>query len=283
MSCDIIGMIGGVGCVIQGGSVMESYQFEILDQYFSVIVTIPHISIKSQSLCIPTYFSVYLKPQEVITMHKIHKYWKPSYLADDGICHRDVTWSWLVPSLIFEFDRLITYEVSEMGLDVCCWPSTQSNFWLWQAFNSIQIHPTLNLRPGLNSAALSTYIVKFPAFKLVSFMAYTYNIRGRQDGTRCPPSAWPCDSPHHSPTAPQPHNLTATLTLSTFNLISINCANVWLHTLNVVEGFNVNCIKIYSIILSVTCHGLRNFPPLIHIPSYPFMNCQNPASYYFLS
>ena len=24
---------------------------------------------------------------------------------------------------------------------------------------------------------------------------------------------------------------------------------------------NVNCIKIHSIILSVTCHGLRNFPP----------------------
>ena len=34
--------------------------------------------------------------------------------------------------------------------------------------------------------------------------------------------------------------------------------------------------KIYSIILSVTCHGLRNFPPLIHIPSKPVMNFQNP-------
>ena len=78
MSCDVIDVTytGGVGCVIQGGSVMESYQFEILDQYFSVIVTIPHISIKTQSLCIPTYFSVYLKPQEVIIMHKIHKYLK---------------------------------------------------------------------------------------------------------------------------------------------------------------------------------------------------------------
>ena len=205
-------MIGGWGCVIQGGSVMESYQFEILDQYFSVIVTIPHISIKSQSLCIPTYFSVYLKPQEVIIMHKIHK-WKPSYLADDDVRHHDVTRSWPVPSLIFEFDRLITYEVGEMGLDICHWPGP----------------------------------VMAPA------------------------------------TVPQPHSLTATLTLSTFNLISINYANVWLHTLNVVEGFNVNCIKIYSIILSVTCHSLRNFPPLIHIPSYPFMNFQNPASYYFLS
>ena len=41
--------------------------------------------------------------------------------------------------------------------------------------------------------------------------------------------------------------------------------------------------KIHSIILSVTCHGLRNFPPLIHIPSCPFMNFWNPKSYYFLS
>ena len=45
---------------------------------------------------------------------------------------------------------------------------------------------------------------------------------------------------------------------------------------------NVNWEKIHSIILSVTCHGFRNFPQLIHIPSYPFMNFQNPASYYCL-
>ena len=29
---------------------------------------------------------------------------------------------------------------------------------------------------------------------------------------------------------------------------------------------NVNWEKIHSIILSLTCHGLRNFPLLIHIP-----------------
>ena len=46
---------------------------------------------------------------------------------------------------------------------------------------------------------------------------------------------------------------------------------------------NVNCISIYPIILSVTCHGLINFPSLIHFPSYPFVNFQNPISYYFLS
>ena len=44
---------------------------------------------------------------------------------------------------------------------------------------------------------------------------------------------------------------------------------------------NVNWEKIHSIILSVTCHGLRNFPWLIHIPSKPVMNCWNPMSYYF--
>ena len=47
-----------------------------------------------------------------------------------------------------------------------------------------------------------------------------------------------------------------------------------------VEGFNVNCIKIYSTILSVTCHSLRNFAPLIHIPTNPFVNFQNPMSNY---
>ena len=159
MSCDIIGMMRG-GVCYTGGSVMESYQFEILDQYFSVIVTIPHISIKTQSLCTPTYFSVYLKPREVIIMHKIHKYLK-TFLSS----RQRRPWHHTIMA------------------------SAQSNFWLWQAFNSIQIHPTLNLRPGLNSAAFSTYIVKFPAFKLVSFMAYTYNIWGQWDRTRRPLSA----------------------------------------------------------------------------------------------
>ena len=32
---------------------------------------------------------------------------------------------------------------------------------------------------------------------------------------------------------------------------------------------NVNWEKIHSIILSVTCHGLRTFPLLLHIPSNP--------------
>ena len=45
----------------------------------------------------------------------------------------------------------------------------------------------------------------------------------------------------------------------------------------------LNWEKIHSIILSVTCHGLRNFPPLIHIPLKLFVNFQNPTSYYFLS
>ena len=49
------------------------------------------------------------------------------------------------------------------------------------------------------------------------------------------------------------------------------------------KKLNVYWEKIHSIILSVTCRGLRNCTPLIHIPSYPFMNFRNPVSYYFLS
>ena len=40
--------------------------------------------------------------------------------------------------------------------------------------------PTLNLRPGMNAAAFSTYIINFSEFKLVSFMAYTYNMNMTQ-------------------------------------------------------------------------------------------------------
>ena len=76
---------GGVGCVIQGGVCHGKLPVWIFDQYFSVIVTIPHISIKTESLCIPTYFSVYLKPQEVIIMHKIHKYLK-TFLSSRRRC-----------------------------------------------------------------------------------------------------------------------------------------------------------------------------------------------------
>ena len=33
-----------------------------------------------------------------------------------------------------------------------------------------------------------------------------------------------------------------------------------------------NIKLIDSIVLFVTCHSLRNFPPLIDIPPYPFVN-----------
>ena len=46
---------------------------------------------------------------------------------------------------------------------------------------------------------------------------------------------------------------------------------------------NVNWKRIQSVILSLTCHSLINFPPLMHIPSYAFMNFWNPTIYYFLS
>ena len=49
------------------------------------------------------------------------------------------------------------------------------------------------------------------------------------------------------------------------------------------KWLNANWDKIDSIILSVTCHSLRNFLPIIHIPSFLFMNFWNPMSCYFLS
>ena len=138
---------------------MESYQFEILDQYFSVIVTIPHISIKTQSLCIPTYFSVYLKPWEVIIMHKIHKYlktllssrrwhpWHHTIMAGTQsnfwiLAHfyQDLCNSCIKSEARTEFSSLFyiyskicsfqtgllhglhLYEVSKTGLGVHCWP-----------------------------------------------------------------------------------------------------------------------------------------------------------------
>ena len=46
----------------------------------------------------------------------------------------------------------------------------------------------------------------------------------------------------------------------------------------------VNCKlgKIDSIILSVTYHSLRNFPPNIHIPMYPFVEFLKPYELLFL-
>ena len=40
----------------------------------------------------------------------------------------------------------------------------------------IQVTSTLNLRPGMDAAAIFTYIINFSDFNLVSFMSYTYNI-----------------------------------------------------------------------------------------------------------
>ena len=61
-----------------------------------------------------------------------------------------------------------------MGLDISPVPSLIFEF--WPTSIRIYVTPALNLRPGLNLAAFFTYIQKFPAFKLVSFMAYAYNI-----------------------------------------------------------------------------------------------------------
>ena len=72
--------------------------------------------------------------------------------------------------------NLLLFDVG--GLSSLVMAGIQVNFELWPIFCSIYLIPILNLRPGLNAVAFFTYIVKFPIFKLVSFMAYTYNIQG---------------------------------------------------------------------------------------------------------
>ena len=62
--------------------------------------------------------------------------------------------------------NLLLFDVG--GLSSLVMAGIQVNFELWPIFCSICIIPILNLRPGLNSGAFFTYIVKFPAFKLVS-------------------------------------------------------------------------------------------------------------------
>ena len=71
---------------------------------------------------------------------------------------------------------LLLFDVG--GLSSLVMAGIQENFELWPIFHSIYLIPILNLRPGLNSVAFFTHLVKFPAFKLLSFMAYTYNIQG---------------------------------------------------------------------------------------------------------
>ena len=79
---------------------------------------------------------------------------------------------------------------------------------------------------------------------------------------------------------PVPHSYTSPcIHLWIFKTLWVIISWVWV----IHKRLNVNWKKIHSIILSVTCHSLRNLPPLIHIASYPFMNFQNPMSYYFLS
>ena len=67
--------------------------------------------------------------------------------------------------------------------------------------------------------------------------------------------------------------------INLFETLQVIISCVWV----IHKGSNVNWKKIHSIMLSVTCHGFRNFPPLLHIPSYPLMNFWNPTIDYFLS
>ena len=64
-----------------------------------------------------------------------------------------------------------------------------------------------------------------------------------------------------------------------FEALRLIISWVWV----ICKRLNVNWKKIQSVILSLTCHCLINFPPLIHIPLYAFINFWNPTSYIFFS
>ena len=66
--------------------------------------------------------------------------------------------------------------------------------------------------------------------------------------------------------------------LMSFETLPVIISWVWI----IRKMWNMNCKKNHSIILSLTCHDLGTFLSLIHIPSYPFVNFQNPMSYFFL-
>ena len=80
---------------------------------------------------------------------------------------------------------------------------SQSNFWILAHFYQDLCNSCVKSEARTIQQCFFTYIQKFTAFKLVAFMAYTYNIQGWQDGTRHWPLWWP-----HWPspvTAAQPH------------------------------------------------------------------------------
>ena len=139
-------------------------------------------------MCTPTYFLMKYNPQKGFWMTINYK-----------INH--VIWN------SFYWHHLLWWCHMQMA-------GIQANFELWPIFCSIYLILTLNLRPGLNSVAFFTYIVKFPAFKLLSFMAYTYNIQGWWDRTRHQPPWQPHQPSPMTATLWQPHSPTASCQLS---------------------------------------------------------------------
>ena len=297
---------GGVGCVIQGGSVMESYQFEIFDQYFSVIVTIPHISIKTESLCIPTYFSVYLKPREVIIMHKIHlktflssrrrRPWRHTIMAGT----RDGPRRPVPPLARSPIGPFPVGPSPPIGPAPVTAPHPQNNLISINYYN-LWLYP-LNVVGGLiwigkkiiKKFYLSlvmvykTFLHSYTSPHIYSWIFKTLWVIIFWVRVTCKMLNLNWEKIHSIILSVTCHGLRNFPLLITHQLIFIQefFYNLWVIIFWVRvthKMLNVNWEKIHSIILSVTCHGLRNFPWLIHIPSKLVMNCQNPVSYYFLS
>ena len=106
-------------------------------------------------------------------------------------------------------------------------PSWQEPSLIFEFCNYVIL--ALNLRPGIDSVANFTSRIIFSDQNMKYFTLYTYNKKVPCMGLA--PVMVPLVWPHDSPTAPQlSHGLH-------FNLISINYDILWLHSLNVVEGW----------------------------------------------
>ena len=82
-----------------------------------------------------------------------------------------------------------------------------------------------------------------------------------------PTPAWPTPPHPALPIPPHPRNVFGNIPgfHGALHYVSFSPQVIisWVWVIR--KRLNVNCIKIHSIILSVTCHSLRNFLPLIHM------------------
>ena len=136
--------------------------------------------------------------------------------------------------------------------------------WL-EKLSPTHTHPLISIREFLKPYELLFFELRVTHKKLnVNFSTWI---------THPPTPTWPTqplhDPPHHTPAWHTPPHLYMTHPTPLLH----DPPTTPLH--DPPHPIKWNFMKIHSIILSVTCHSLRNFLPLTHIPLYPLMNFWN--------